>query len=380
MEGGLQICLGTIGKGDLFRTYCSWGKKHLANDSRSGNTTARAVERLTMSPALDEELSVSPDGRKLAFTNVSAQVRVWMLPFDSANGRITGPGRPITSPRIEGYVVNATRDGERLGIAGLQGGLSKAWEVVIRTGKEEIIMPADSYLRHFPIWSPDGRRAAYIRSFADKGQIAVWSRESRSEESVGPLSSSYGPVYDWSPDGSAVVLSQRNDTTGRVEVRQVPVDHSGPVQSTPRKIISDPNENIWQPHFSRDGRWIVFVTDKSLPQQLTCRLFVVKVGGGSWVPITDGKHWDDKPRWSPDGKVIYFLSDRTGLFNVWGIHFDAAGGQPLGEPFRVTSFDSPDLKVSKGSPIAEFSLTENHLFLPLEHSSGSIWILDNVDR
>jgi Tol biopolymer transport system component len=187
-------------------------------------------------------------------------------------------------------------------------------------------------------------------------------------------------VYDWSPDGSSVVLSQRNDRTGRAEVWQVPVGNSGPVQFTPRKIISDPNDDVYQPHFSRDGRWIVFVTPRALPQRVTCTLFVVPVSGGPWVPITDGKQWDDKPRWSPDGKVIYFLSDRTGLFNVWGIRFNPARGRPLGEPFHVTSFDSPTLKVSRGTPIAEFSLTEDRLLLPLEHSSGGIWVLDNVDQ
>ena len=240
-------------------------------------------------------------------------------------------------------------------------------------------MPADSYLRNLPIWSPDGKRAAYMRGSADRWQIAVWSRENRNEEPVGPWSSSYGPVYDWSPDGSSVVLSQDNDRTGRAEVWQVPVGNSGPVQFTPRKIISDPNDDVYQPHFSRDGRWIVFVTPRALPQRVTCTLFVVPVSGGPWVPITDGKQWDDKPRWSPDGKVIYFLSDRTGLFNVWGIRFNPASGRPLGEPFHVTSFDSPTLKVSRGTPIAEFSLTEDRLLLPLEHSSGGIWVLD-VDQ
>ena len=54
------------------------------------------------------------------------------------------------------------------------------------------------------------------------------------------------------------------------------------------------------------------------------RLYVTPASGGPWTQITDGKHWDDKPRWSPDGKTIYFVSGRGASLMSWGIHFDSA--------------------------------------------------------
>ena len=40
--------------------------------------------------------------------------------------------------------------------------------------------------------------------------------------------------------------------------------------------------------------------------------------------------WADKPRWSPDGRTIYFVSRRvTGFLNVWGIRFDQTKGEPV---------------------------------------------------
>jgi len=66
---------------------------------------------------------------------------------------------------------------------------------------------------------------------------------------------------------------------------------------------------------------------------------------------------------------------------VWGIRFDPAKGKPLGEPFRVTSFDAPALMIPRRIPaLIEISLTEDRLVLPLDQSSGNIWVLDNVDR
>ena len=109
-------------------------------------------------------------------------------------------------------------------------------------------------------------------------------------------------------------------------------------------------------------------------------LYVVPAAGGAWTRITDGKHWDDKPRWSPDGKTIYFVSGRGGFFNVWGIHFDPDGGKPVGEPFRVSAFEGPGLMIPKWIPPVELSINENKLVLNMEEVSGGIWVLDNVDR
>ena len=100
--------------------------------------------------------------------------------------------------------------------------------------------------------------------------------------------------------------------------------------------------------------------------------------GGS--VITEGKHWDDKPRWSPDGRIIYFVSERRRFFNVWGIHFDPAQGRTEGKPFQVTAFDNPRLMVAEVMPTVGLSLTQDQLIVTVSQVSGSIWVLDNVDR
>jgi len=108
---------------------------------------------------------------------------------------------------------------------------------------------------------------------------------------------------------------------------------------------------------------------------------VVPAGGGAWRRITDGKHWEDKPNWSPDGKTIYFVSGRGGgFYNVWGIRFDPSSGKPVGQSFQVSKFENPGLIVPRQiSPVA-LSITEDKMALTLGDSSGSIWILENADR
>ena len=85
-----------------------------------------------------------------------------------------------------------------------------------------------------------------------------------------------------------------------------------------------------------------------------------------------GKHWDDKPRWSPDGRVIYFLSERSGLFNVWGVHFDPGKGSPVGEAVPVTALENRNLMVPKSIEQVGLALTQDRLVVTVTQVSGSI--------
>jgi len=73
-----------------------------------------------------------------------------------------------------------------------------------------------------------------------------------------------------------------------------------------RKIPYDHREYfVYQTRLSPDGRWIVFEAVANSPK-VESALHVMPVEG-AWTRITDGQHWDDKPRSSPDGKAIYFV-------------------------------------------------------------------------
>ena len=107
-------------------------------------------------------------------------------------------------------------------------------------------------------------------------------------------------------------------------------------------------------------------------------MYVIPADGGRWIPIPPRGHWDDKPRWSPDGKTIYYVSETHGLFNVWGIHFNSIRGIAAGKPCQVTKFDSPNLMIPAYIPPVELSIGKDKLVINLAEASGSIWMLENV--
>jgi Tol biopolymer transport system component len=64
------------------------------------------------------------------------------------------------------------------------------------------------------------------------------------------------------------------------------------------------------------------------------RIFVVPFRGAGpvpeadWTAITDGR-WDDKPTWSPDGNLLYMVSERDGFRCIWAQRLHPATKRPL---------------------------------------------------
>jgi dipeptidyl aminopeptidase/acylaminoacyl peptidase len=238
--------------------------------------------------------------------------------------------------------------------------------------------------RDGPQWSPDGTRLVYGRTKSigpgeNQRQLFVWSAESRGEEPLTAPSDLAMYGSDWSSDGKQLLVAQETSDAHRTQISavSVPVYNSAPAS---RKIVSMPGYYLFQPHISPDGRWIVFNAMKGQSTRSESTRYVTPATGGPWIRITDGKHWGDKPRWAPDGKTLYFVSCRGGFFNVWGMHFDTARGIVVGDPFRITAFDSSGLMVPKHMSPVSMSLTQDTLMLTMEQVSGGIWVLNDVDQ
>ena len=204
----------------------------------------------------------------------------------------------------------------------------------------------------------------------------VWSSQTHEEEPLTELSTGPKISYEWSPDGKGLLVSQAPSASERMQVWLLNLADAPHAEISAQKIVSDSVYGLYQAHYSSDGRWIVLEAFKSAGP--VSRLYVTPASGGPLTEITDGTYWADKPRWSPDGKTIYFVSGRSGAFNVWGIGFDPSSGKPRGEVFPVTSFESPGPTVPRQIPDVELSLTQDKLVLTMEELSGSIWVLDNV--
>jgi serine/threonine protein kinase/Tol biopolymer transport system component len=152
----------------------------------------------------------------------------------------------------------------------------------------------------FPVWSPDGGRVAF-HSQRD-GSFDVWMKRVDggvgSEERLLSTSDNEWPL-DWSSDGGFLLYHRTDLNYGSSDLWALPLTGD---RREPIAVATSPfAERLGQ--FSPDGTWVAYETDESGRREIVIQSFptpksVVHVSTTGGVA----------PRWSADGKEIYFLS------------------------------------------------------------------------
>ena len=89
-----------------------------------------------------------------------------------------------------------------------------------------------------------------------------------------------------------------------------------------RHIAFDTSEGTWMSlDISRDGRTLAF--------DLLGDVYVLDIGGGQAKQITRGLAFDAQPTFAPNGKLIAYVSDRSGAENIWVMRPDGSGARQI---------------------------------------------------
>jgi eukaryotic-like serine/threonine-protein kinase len=140
---------------------------------------------------------------------------------------------------------------------------------------------------------------------------------------------------------------------------------------------------IFQTRLSPDNRWVAF----GAAHQGRERLFVAALrdtmtatAENEWIPFTGDESWADKPRWSPDGNLIYFISNRDGFFCVWAQRVTPHTKRPIGAPMAITHFHGSRLSVANvGFSVLGISVARDKIAFNLGELTGNIW-MTNLSR
>jgi len=221
-------------------------------------------------------------------------------------GAVEGGSRKIV--RIDSKGESVTLDS--VGHAYLEPELSpdnKKIAVVIRNGEDfdiwifDILRKTLSRLtfggvNRTPHWSPDGKKIAFIKRTKD-GKMGIFIKpyDGSGEEVEIYRSNTRMYVDEWTKDGEYLIID--NLTLGaQSDLLVVPLKGD----KKPWKYL-DSKFDEYEASVSPDGKWLAYLTNESGTYQGYVRSFPGKEG--KWQISTDVI---EEPRWSPDGKTIYY--------------------------------------------------------------------------
>ena len=331
------------------------------------------LQLVSLDAAVGVELAWSPDGRTIAFVRPGSGGGIFSVPV------LGGAERKLTELTGE---FAWSPDGRELAIAHRESPEAPSALVVLalETGQTRRLTapPAESYGDASPAWSPDGRTIAYIHSpnFQVSDLYAIPAAGGESVRLTFDKLDLRGSLA-WTADGREIVYSSNRG--GLATLWRVPLSGGGP-----RRLIGageyafEPaiarqrdrlayvhrriDRNIWRspgpnasgaegapgrwiastrdevaPQYSPDGKRIVFISDRSGSREV----WIASSDGRNAVQLTDfgGSH-TGTPRWSPDGRRIAFDSRPDGQTDIFTI--DVEGGRPR----RVTREESEDVRPS----------------------------------
>jgi Tol biopolymer transport system component/DNA-binding winged helix-turn-helix (wHTH) protein len=292
-------------------------------------------------PAGDTNPAFSPDGRSLAYARcddagMMSGCDIHVLSLDS-DGRPQGPSRQLTRAKFWARGTTWTRDGrsvvygtwggahshvwriradgtgavERVELAGLGAlgpfiGRSRNRLVFTRfvvdfhmhrlqPGTPETPFAQSTMVDFGPQYSPDGRRVAFqSQRAAERDEIWLADADGTNATRLtrGPGKSQGGA--GWSPDGRTIAFSSAGDD-GSQDVWTIGVDGSGL-----KKITSDPGDEQW-PSFSHDGRLLYFVSARTGRNEI----WRVPAAGGAEEQVTHGG--GIRPLEGADGLTLYYM-------------------------------------------------------------------------
>jgi TolB protein len=197
----------------------------------------------------------------------------------------------------------------------------------LRTKEQRVLLEADE-IWEAPNWSVDGK-FLLANSGGNLYRLAVDGGGKPEKLDVGEglrCNNDHG----YTRDGKLLAFSASSQGSGGSQVYVVSADGTGRRGMTTK---APSYFHGWSP----DGKWLAIVANRTG----NFDLFRIPVGGGAEEQLTSNPGYDDGPDYSPDGRWIYFNSNRAGNYDIWRMPADGAGsGDAKAE--RVTSDEWED--------------------------------------
>jgi len=122
-----------------------------------------------------------------------------------------------------------------------------------------------------------------------------------------------------SPDGKLIVVSDKSQSDRKSRISLLPAGGGAP------RLVTEQGPSYWH-GWSPDGSTLAYVAARG---NRVLNIYTAAANGGPERRLTDTPGLDDGPEYSPDGRFIYFNSERSGNMKIWRMGADGSNPEPF---------------------------------------------------
>ncbi len=292
------------------------------------------VKRLTTHSADDLVLGWTPDGKSILFASQRGEGfmgKLYTVPACGGLARDAGPDMGVYgSYSPDGSKLAVTRKSQPYWRKHYHGAYQSDVTVMDLAAKTFKDLTDYDGIDSWPVWAKDG--FIYFVSDRDAGQANLWRvpESGGAAERVTEFKAGEVRFPSLSADGKTIVF-ERDHGVAKLDLaskKVTPLTFDIAAETQESLIeFKDVNSTIDDYDLAPDGKRIVFAVHGEV--------FTAPTDEGELRQVTDGPFRDQNVTYSPDGKLVAFVSDRSGREEI---HVAAADG--AGEPTKVTDVDA----------------------------------------
>jgi Tol biopolymer transport system component len=174
------------------------------------------------------------------------------------------------------------------------------WDLVRKTMTR---LTFDESITGFPLWTPDGKRIAFLSQ--SENNFKIYWKAADGTGKIEPLGTDYSGVLasftsSWSGDGKTLVTMEIS-SGGEMSTNNIgALTVNGEYEQ--RSLLKEVYREI-EPQISPNGKWMAYTSNESGHAEVFVRPFPDVDSGGRWQVSTDGGR---SPLWSPDGEYLFY--------------------------------------------------------------------------
>ena len=189
--------------------------------------------------------------------------------------------------------------------------------IAIETGQRQTVYRSRTHFEA-PNWSVDGK---YLL-FNSGGRLYTVGLSGGEPKQLNTgFADRCNNDHGFSPGGRMLAISHHRE--GKSLIYVLPSEGGTP------RLVTEQGPSYWH-GWSPNGKTLTYCAERNRNYDI----YTIAARGGPETRLTEAEGLDDGPDYSPDGRYIYFNSERTGAMRIWRMNSDGA------DPVQITNDDS----------------------------------------